>query len=70
MNKNIKQVLVRVEYHNQIWFEYMDITDVKFRWPRPPLAISGRGRYFEQRIERRQPSEDREGSRSSSQYSV
>lgn len=25
MNKNIKQVLVRVEYHNQVWFEAMNI---------------------------------------------
>lgn len=25
MNKNIKEVLVRVEYHGQIWYEYISI---------------------------------------------
>lgn len=25
MNKNIKQVLVKVEYHGQVWYEYISV---------------------------------------------
>jgi len=59
MNKNIKQVLVRVEYNNQIWFECMDISDVIIRWPGASIAITGRSRYFKHRLERSVYQEDR-----------
>lgn len=63
MNQNIKQALVRVEYHGQYWFKCINISEISNE--HVSFTIRSGGKYIRQCLEGSDSPSDQQASGSS-----